>query len=807
MKRYIVVTILAATSAASIATGQWVDRRFWLPDSFPDYSNSSYVVQNRTSGRMYLGGRFGSREGLHIFDPGTGRKYGFQDSVDECPAIVHCPGVGRVWASVWSGSTRSWLYGFDDVADTLVSAVPAGEHWWLRLCYNPARNELYGVDEDNGGLYLLDPLTCQIRDSVMLVEGANRLVWDSRHNYLFCVASWGDSGVESIDCSTFTSLGMTPGTAHTTDLALHPSEPKLYCIAYDDAASREVMRVVNTDLVAVTDSIVLPLSEDWFYDGRIDICRRTNRLYCRFVYEGDGQRVPRFHTFDTLVIFDISADTVIRALGLPDRDDEPRRIACNEVTGKVYIGYVNMAYTVVIDQGDSIRARLPFGWADDLCWDSLHNRLYIGTDQPRLEVAVLDGNTDSVVAREDYHGVRPQRMFWSARSDRMYVMDWPGVGWVGYDSLDFWMPFHYVTSAVSAYCTEANRLYALADTGDGQYMFVYDCNTDSILRGIRLDGGVDIALVPEVHKVYIRCADTTRIYDVLTDSMVGMRTGFPPRFLYNPKSSRAYYSYGTAVAVLDLIRDTIERVVEFERPVSVAAVDTASNELWLGAGAPGQQFLAVDCGTMQVVDSVFYGIAGFHVMRSPTSRKVYAFNDSDSVVVVSTRERRVVKRLGFGGRVIPWLYDSRSDRLYLSRWSDSVLILYCRTDSVVARVEISGSSSSWPCFAAGPTGEVWIAKDKSVTVIRDTAAAVTDPRRADPPYRAQPTILRGELSLSRSLHLSIPPVLLDVSGRKVLDLLPGPNDVRSLAPGIYFVRAPSAASRELSAVTKVVIAR
>jgi hypothetical protein len=30
--------------------------------------------------------------------------------------------------------------------------------------------------------------------------------------------------------------------------------------------------------------------------------------------------------------------------------------------------------------------------------------------------------------------------------------------------------------------------------------------------------------------------------------------------------------------------------------------------------------------------------------------------------------------------------------------------------------------------------------------------------------------------------------LLDASGRKVMDLTPGENDVRALAPGIYFVR-------------------
>jgi len=45
------------------------------------------------------------------------------------------------------------------------------------------------------------------------------------------------------------------------------------------------------------------------------------------------------------------------------------------------------------------------------------------------------------------------------------------------------------------------------------------------------------------------------------------------------------------------------------------------------------------------------------------------------------------------------------------------------------------------------------------------------------------------------------PSLLDAAGRKVLDLKPGANDVRRLAPGVYFVLT------EASAVAKVVLAR
>jgi hypothetical protein len=74
-----------------------------------------------------------------------------------------------------------------------------------------------------------------------------------------------------------------------------------------------------------------------------------------------------------------------------------------------------------------------------------------------------------------------------------------------------------------------------------------------------------------------------------------------------------------------------------------------------------------------------------------------------------------------------------------------------------------------------------------------------------------PTIVRGVLVLpgDRRPGTGDRAVLLDISGRKVLNLGPGANDVRALAPGVYFVRhEPSAVSRERSvaSVRKVIIA-
>jgi hypothetical protein len=86
-----------------------------------------------------------------------------------------------------------------------------------------------------------------------------------------------------------------------------------------------------------------------------------------------------------------------------------------------------------------------------------------------------------------------------------------------------------------------------------------------------------------------------------------------------------------------------------------------------------------------------------------------------------------------------------------------------------------------------------------------------------------PSLTRGVLLLPQDMTETagtsgrVPrPSLLDAAGRKILGLTPGANDVRSLAPGVYFVVGPrtddegrSAAEhgRPVSPIRKVIIAR
>ena len=71
-----------------------------------------------------------------------------------------------------------------------------------------------------------------------------------------------------------------------------------------------------------------------------------------------------------------------------------------------------------------------------------------------------------------------------------------------------------------------------------------------------------------------------------------------------------------------------------------------------------------------------------------------------------------------------------------------------------------------------------------------------------------PTVVRGVLfvPVASDRQPQAASRLLDVSGRKVLDLKPGANNVRALAPGVYFVRGPKTEDgRPDATVRKVVL--
>ncbi len=114
---------------------------------------------------------------------------------------------------------------------------------------------------------------------------------------------------------------------------------------------------------------------------------------------------------------------------------------------------------------------------------------------------------------------------------------------------------------------------------------------------------------------------------------------------------------------------------------------------------------------------------------------------------------------------------------------ESVLVVFRPQDTVALDTFVLAAEP----LSLTPDPDNWVLDSAYVTGVEESRK----PQAAS--YKPQPTIVRGVLYL-QGAQSPKPQAssLLDVSGRKVLGLVPGPNDISGLAPGVYFVASDGA---------------
>jgi hypothetical protein len=145
---------------------------------------------------------------------------------------------------------------------------------------------------------------------------------------------------------------------------------------------------------------------------------------------------------------------------------------------------------------------------------------------------------------------------------------------------------------------------------------------------------------------------------------------------------------------------------------------------------------------------------------------------------------------GAGTDSITWTYDWGTDSLILGENFVCAVPLEdqaATTNSLGLGTPFAGNLEVYPVYRMQPSTGLEVAATSEVRM------------------RKPPTVVRSVLFVPK--HASRTSSLLDVSGRKVLELRSGANDVGRLAPGVYFVRQTSGADSAASGVTKVVVTR
>jgi hypothetical protein len=112
-------------------------------------------------------------------------------------------------------------------------------------------------------------------------------------------------------------------------------------------------------------------------------------------------------------------------------------------------------------------------------------------------------------------------------------------------------------------------------------------------------------------------------------------------------------------------------------------------------------------------------------------------------------------------------------------------------------------------YAAGVSRAVGSGYDFTVASLTTTPVGVAEPVPREKSGCPVPPVVRGVLRLGAASGLKhqATSCLLDISGREVMRLQSGANDVSRLAPGIYFVHEQLKPEHQAQAVRKVILMR
>jgi YVTN family beta-propeller protein len=302
---------------------------------------------------------------------------------------------------------------------------------------------------------------------------------------------------------------------------------------------------------------------------------------------------------------------------------------------------------------------------------------------------------------------------------------------------------------------------------------------------------------------------------LLPDTFGGLKS--PGCLTYDSANNTIYVGGGNCVLAID--GTTNQKIARIPAGSPAVLCYNPTNNKVYCANLYSNNVTVIDGATNGVLATVVTGGGPAALCYNPTDNKVYSANSgSNDATVIDGATDSVVATVAAGNAPRALCYDSTYNRVYCANdSSDDITVIDGSTDSVIATIGVGAGPSA---LAWNPVqNRVYVANygGSSISVLRDSGGVgieeYYEPRAESP--RPAPTFVRGILFLPRDMTElpgnsdRVPRLsLMDAAGRKIMALLSGANDVRELAPGVYFVREdPQAANAKSQAIRKVVLAR
>ncbi|OYD16374.1 hypothetical protein CH330_03040 [candidate division WOR-3 bacterium JGI_Cruoil_03_51_56] len=402
------------------------------------------------------------------------------------------------------------------------------------------------------------------------------------------------------------------------------------------------------------------------------------------------------------------------------------------------------------------------------------NKLYVKLRSPHLYI--LDCSTyaiRNIIPAEQYPWWPVPRGGWNWRRNKVYyAMGTDTAGLVvidnATDSVTKWIDYPAYSRPV--YNSLNDKVYALG-VCDSSDLAVIDCETDSIVKFITQPYNLANFVVWDSvgNKVYVGSAGWTGADEV---------------------------------TVIDCETDSVVAIVHSQVRPDRAAYSYHQRKLYVGGEFSHERGAVIDCAADTLIRNLRVGEETWApLVWNSIEDKVYwpgTFSSGDSISVISCKTDSVIGRVPVPDScqddtwwccMLPW-----SNRLYFaSDGYDStgsfnyLTVLDCANDSVISQIRFGKLAEEIVCNPIDHLVYISDWWDSAVYVFRDEIPGVAE----DPNTTVEPAefAVRPNPACDR-LHLGgrQPAKLYAITGRKVADLQPGENDIRHLAPGIYFVR-------------------
>ncbi len=768
------------------------------PDTVPPLIRPDCMVLYGATGTIYVSGQFADRV-VAISCASNTKVASVPVPIGEHRLCVN-QAAGKLYCTN-SPQSDSGSLTVIDVTNNQVIAVPAVGSRPVDVCLSPHSNRVYCADGyPANSVTVVDGSTNQVVTTVPLGGSPFALLHVPRYDRVYCSLG-ATATVSVIDCATDTvvanlSAGGSPGV-----LCYNPANGKVY----HANPSSGTVSVVDDSSLQVVGTITVG-------GGPAALCcnPQNDKVYCAnrdsdnvsiidgatnvvvatvpvgsgpksLCYSGATNRIFVGNDYgDNLTVIDGATNAV---LATAQMGDGPSAL-CSDSDGSTVYCSGRYSYNIRSINSQSMEVTgnivLCYGpWP--LCYNAGANRIYCGYVGSE-DIAVIDGATNTVVERVPVSG-SPSDLCYSSARNRIYSVSCATDTVTVIDAST-----NQVMATIPAgeyamhLCLDASQGKLYCANLEDSVVTVIDCGSNTLLQPIRVSpDNRDLAYSPRFNKLY--CAGT----------------------------------YSDTITVIDCARGSAVARVNCDMPWALV-YDTIDDRVFCASSGG---IVAIGASTDSVVGRL-ESVPGTYLCWDNVANRIYAADPTNHAVVAIDAATCQVAGVvpDVGGEFIdgPLMFDAVNRKVYYTPWDG----FYAPTGTVhiidavgIVQVEAVEVGRQAGAMVLNPANSrVYVANGWSgtISVIRDSGGGGEEGRKPQATgYKPAATIVRSVLRLSEAAggeRSAACARLLDTSGRQVMELLPGPNDVRSLSPGVYFVREkPQASNPKLQAVQKVVITR